>query len=440
MKKLYPNIYWFAIIYLLSVSSLFAQNRKFDFGQPQKRLTSQQLESIIGIESIMGADVKYLPSIAKNYYWASTTNQYIYSNDELTKYNSKGDIVSETSYNVETGDSISKVLYKYNASGKETEQLHYNWQSSTWTLSSGSATTYVTDQLGRVTQEIYSDYASPTELWTNSYKSVYTYANANEQGFNTVAYFEWKDNGFVAVAKYIDVVWKNFEAQEVISYTEQDYISNSWVSSLTEMRTYSGKNFTGETQEYIDGKWIVTGKNSGTYDAIGSSTLITQVYENGNLTNDTKYLELLDVKGNDAGYQESNWENGAWVLKYSNLIANTYNINGALIESIEEYGLSGNTSKSKTVYSNFVSVATGIAEPSLDNLVSVFPIPAKDIITISRLSNESLTFKIFNSQGTEIPTNVINNSLNISDWNSGIYYLNIQSGSGQNFTKKLIKE
>lgn len=440
MKKRYLKFFLVSTIASLLVTNLFGQTHKMDFEQLKKHHATQQ-SSIMAGELIMGADLKYLPTIAKHYYFNSSSNLYEYSYDELIKYNSNGDVVSQVSYSTGTRDSSSKTLYKYNAVGEETEYLRYNWILSAWVLQNGYATTYKVDLVGRATEEVNSSYDSESKLWKNSYKAVYAYVNATDKGFKTLTNFDWKNNAWVGEARYIDVVWKNVEGREIIGYTEQKYFAGQWINIEKVAHSYDGKNYVAIIDTAISSNsWTASGKETVTFDALGNRTRITQRYLKGVLVNHKKDLRFVDSKGNDAGYQDYSWVNGAWKLDYSSISTNTYNLNGALEESIKEYSSGGMPTKSKTVYSNFISVATGTAEPSLADLLSIYPIPAKEMITISPLSNEPLTFKVYNAQGTQIPTIINNNTMNVTDWNAGIYYLNIRTAAGKNFTKKLIKE
>jgi hypothetical protein len=92
-------------------------------------------------------------------------------------------------------------------------------------------------------------------------------------------------------------------------------------------------------------------------------------------------------------------------------------------------------------------IETGIADITAAEVIRVFPIPAKDRITISFNKAESNSiFTISNLLGEEVLQlrNVIvngnsNAQLDIGNLNSGIYLLNVVNSNGS-FTQKIIKE
>jgi hypothetical protein len=80
--------------------------------------------------------------------------------------------------------------------------------------------------------------------------------------------------------------------------------------------------------------------------------------------------------------------------------------------------------------------------------LEVFPIPAVDklYVQVASLRDESLTFMIRNSMGQSVlieqrdqSTDVINHEIDIRSLNAGIYFLTIQTSSGNYQTRKLIK-
>lgn len=204
--------------------------------------------------------------------------------------------------------------------------------------------------------------------------------------------------------------------------------------------TYAGKDYTEVTEVYVGTSWIKNSQTISSFDAAGNNTRIEQESVEGIMVNTTKYLEFVDSKGEYAGYSDYKWENNTWVLQYSYTSANTYNANGALEQVVNETASSFGSSKSKIVYSDFIAITTGVSQRSAADILSVFPIPAKDFITISPLGNESLTFKILNGQGIEIPTDFSSSKIDVSQWTTGVYLLHIRTAEGNNYTKKLIKE
>ena len=80
---------------------------------------------------------------------------------------------------------------------------------------------------------------------------------------------------------------------------------------------------------------------------------------------------------------------------------------------------------------------TGINEKH-DSNIEIYPNPAKDVIKLSAVGNQPSTLKIYNVSGTiidEIDFNSNEIEINVSEYKSGIYYIEINDK-----TVKFIKE
>ena len=110
-----------------------------------------------------------------------------------------------------------------------------------------------------------------------------------------------------------------------------------------------------------------------------------------------------------------------------------------------------NTSSTTMIFDNFVVRAsntdtllnTTLVESTVST-VSVYPNPANDIINVS-IINSNGTVAVKKASITDINgriiknlTSVANNQINVSDLNSGIYFLNIETNEGST-VKKFIK-
>lgn len=91
------------------------------------------------------------------------------------------------------------------------------------------------------------------------------------------------------------------------------------------------------------------------------------------------------------------------------------------------------------------SIPTGIAyNNSLNNLIDIFPNPAKDIIniTLPNRVEKTASIKIIELTGKLLYNNIIENtyqlSLSIADYKKGIYFLSIVDGD-TNYNQKFIK-
>jgi len=86
----------------------------------------------------------------------------------------------------------------------------------------------------------------------------------------------------------------------------------------------------------------------------------------------------------------------------------------------------------------FYTEATQGLDDNVFNTVKMFPNPAKDTVQFSVNSNENLDIEIFDMLGKSVlRVNDVQNEVNISDLNSGLYFVQMTLGT-QQATKKLI--
>lgn len=94
-----------------------------------------------------------------------------------------------------------------------------------------------------------------------------------------------------------------------------------------------------------------------------------------------------------------------------------------------------------------VTLTTGISESILEQSLSIFPNPSKDVVTVSAklLSNDDVIISVYDITGRVIYVNEINNvnaishQIDISSYTKGTYILEISS-TEENIVKKIIVE
>lgn len=98
---------------------------------------------------------------------------------------------------------------------------------------------------------------------------------------------------------------------------------------------------------------------------------------------------------------------------------------------------------------NYTLIVSGINQSALNNstfnandLMSVYPNPANEILNIqSSIVLDGAKVEIFDMLGKNIYRNaLLNNSIDISNFDSGIYMLNISTDEGTTYVKKFIKK
>ena len=85
----------------------------------------------------------------------------------------------------------------------------------------------------------------------------------------------------------------------------------------------------------------------------------------------------------------------------------------------------------------------GVVETTTsENTFNIYPNPAKDFVKVSTDNGQQTTVRIYNVLGMMIEEIEINSNeieINVSDYKSGIYFINI-SNEESNITKKIVVE
>jgi len=143
-----------------------------------------------------------------------------------------------------------------------------------------------------------------------------------------------------------------------------------------------------------------------TYLSCYSNELTSLNVKNGNNTNVTNFQansnpNLNCIEVDDATYSEANWSNIDFGTSFNGDCDNL---------SVDEF---------------------------LVDQIQVFPNPTSDIITIQNLNGQSFYYELYDASGKELmKTNL--NAIDVSNLNSGMYFLKIISNSSI-LTKKVIK-
>ena len=189
--------------------------------------------------------------------------------------------------------------------------------------------------------------------------------------------------------------------------------------------------------------------SNGIYTSLDSGNTWTKIYngmvnkvehstkQNGQIVGvATSYLDSLPK----IIYTNNNGD--TWTEKVSTNYFNTVIIAGAARfvdnKNVEVYL----TSQSLGILKDTISLEV-LGNSDLENLknnINVYPNPTQDIVNI-KLDKNISKFKasLYNAAGQIILTTENRSSINISDMNSGVYFLKIEPENGKPVTKKIIK-
>ena len=136
-------------------------------------------------------------------------------------------------------------------------------------------------------------------------------------------------------------------------------------------------------------------------------------------TNPSPYFHIPDTTSNDTIYVGI--DVGTW---YTTCNLDFAFDNITLIDSLEAGG------------------GTGIKDLTLSgNLFDITPNPSMGLVSIRSIENTDLRYRIYNSAGTLITSGIITSSasLDLSNWNKGVYYIQVVSKNATQTRKLLLQ-
>ena len=123
-----------------------------------------------------------------------------------------------------------------------------------------------------------------------------------------------------------------------------------------------------------------------------------------------------------------------------NFYDNTISYNDGNTHIVEVVALYENGKTSVGVVKTSVD-GNSVTESKTEDF-NIYPNPAKDVVRLSTDNRQQTIVRIYNYLGIlveEIEMNSNETEINVSDYNPGIYFFNIQTEDG-NFVKKIIIE
>lgn len=226
---------------------------------------------------------------------------------------------------------------------------------------------------------------------------------------------------------------------------------NTWTQNATGLQDLTLPNIALEmTQNPLNPNQYTMAASNGIYTSMDSGSSWTKIYngmvnkvehstkQNGQIVGiSTSYLDSLPkiIYTGDNG--------NTWTEKTSTTYFNTVILAGAARfvddKNVEVYL----TSQSLGILKDHISLET-LGNSDLENLkngISVYPNPTQDIINI-KLDKNISKFKasLYNATGQMLLTTENRSSINISNMNSGVYFLKIEAENGKAITKKVIKK
>ncbi|WP_321426105.1 T9SS type A sorting domain-containing protein [uncultured Bacteroides sp.] len=263
-------------------------------------------------------------------------NDWVKSTKDEYTYDANGKWTVGVYYNWNDTTKVwvrdTKDEYTYNANGKWATDVNSKWNktSSQWVNNTKEEFTY--DANGYFTQILISDWNATTSQWVKASKEEFTY---NASGYYTqILISDWDvtTSQWVASMKYVYTYDANGKNTLMLA-SSWDTVTSQWVNFMKYEFTYnaSGKMTIGLYSIWMDNtsQWTPFMKNEYTYDANGRTATDTRSdldFPTMQLVLNSKYEFTYDSNGNMIQDLVSKWNvtTNLWVF-YSKDVS-TYNL------------------------------------------------------------------------------------------------------------------
>jgi len=337
--------------------------------------------------------------------WDATSQQWTVYREDVYLFNSFGQEVEYSFSGTKDGvyRQYSRSEASFNSRGEITESIRYlyNDDQSEWELYGKNE--YSLDQNGRTTERITYNYRDGD--WVESYKDNYAY---DSEGNRTERlYYVWRDNDWLGSRKTMYSYEQGVLIETVLYDWDDDLFQ--WTLDNKYNNTLDDRTNIIENHEfhYEDGEWLeIIDEYPAYYTYLAEGVSLTELRIM--LLTFSEESRLLDQIGED-------------------------NILSKNIPTSFEGGLGFHSIRNEYFYFS-ESTETGIS--NLDGAtVNTYPNPVQNILHIEFDG----VMEVYNGQGAVLSIgDVIDNKVDVSDLNAGIYFYNLTNGE-QTFNGKFIK-
>ncbi|MBK6963527.1 MAG: T9SS type A sorting domain-containing protein [Bacteroidales bacterium] len=355
----------------------------------------------------------------------------------------------------------SKNVFSYDASGNNTSDIFYEWNTETELFVETGKQEFVYET-GNLSQQIYYEWDAVAGEWVTVFRWLYSY---NEDGLMSMAYsYFWNGTGWEMAGKDQRTFDENGNlVLRLLAWW--DGTGSQWINSSKEEHSYNINGdlsvSTSYTWDMFTNEWLNVSMNEYAYNTGGY--MISNTYREWNSVAqqwENLMLEeyIYDINLNIVLTEENAWDGSQWVeswkseMTYNNdytageLILPWYfeEVSGQLqhmLTNITDYGFNGLSyvlaSNSDFNYSQ-VNI-TGIEENEIRQAM-VYPQPAKEQVTFSwKNSNQLLELSLYDLNGKTVSVQTIENntSIPVADLTPGIYFYRLAGKAGTLYTGKL---
>lgn len=399
-----------------------------------------------------------ITQVYENEIWSNFSKQnFTYENGKLVKK------IWQTWEN-DNWQNVSQTEYEYSASGKILEFVKMNWESGEWANAVIGTYTYdASDNMLAYLEEIWAN-----DNWVNFSHELYTYDSVSNM---LTAFGEiWDDSVWVNDQRH---TYTYDPSGNQITTLSENWQEGTWIFLYRENKEYNENNMltssTGElwndslwvNDQYIEytyndldyltsrlimlwqnDNWVNYSMSDNTYNGYGSlETSLIQHWNDDEWVNYDMSVNAYDENGNALQGNYYTWENGNWSQTADGIINLLYN-HGLSMDSYSGYradayytylyvGCEENISKEQFKIKL-------VCNPVVDQLE--FETQLQETAPCMAVIYDSRGNMIYQANYTGMKKGLNRYSINVSDINSGMYFLVISNGKEQTTNKIIIKQ
>jgi hypothetical protein len=363
-----------------------------------------------------GATLNYLLDSFHISSWSSNSNDWILQNRILYKINNQGLIENSDHYIIlnNSWNIVSKFINTYDLNNFLIKHEISNWNSTRNKLVTHSKTEYTNNMIGKPIQELNYSWSLSSAKWNLASKTNNIYDSNSKRSESYTQVWKVNSNQFINSRGDKSSYNSNLKIDTWL-FLKWDTMNKQWINEIQYIYKYD--TLQNEILELQN--WNI---NTLSWE---KESLTKYSYDQNNKVNLTiRYI----------------WINNEWLETFRRKSTNSYDTNLNLINVIEEdwdfstqtYTFSG---KFDYFYSQYNIISNTESEEK--SSITISPNPCQDFITINGLTQSSQV-SIFDLQSNQIQVQKDNDKIDLSNINSGIYFLRIRN-ENENQTFKIIK-
>ena len=406
------------ILTLFILSSLNAQEKtSYSNLKNELKALKLQLSSQNNQNNAQAAVLTYLLDSTHNSRWSTIDNNWylesrtLYTND---KFGSIDTLISLTQRNNIWTNSLRAInIYDSNNYRIKTESQRWNITMNQWVNSTKTENIYNLN--GLLLQVVIYTWLQSNSIWEPRTKRIYQYNSNSSLNEHITQKWDANINQFINTDKS-KLSYNSNQDIDTFLFLSWDTLSNIWLNRTQFISKYDNKHNEIESENQ---DWDIT-------------TKLWQKISLDKYSYDQNNSKILTI--------EYEWLNNNWVELYKTKYNNTYDTDLNLIKVInQDWDTTSQTfinyDKIDYFYSKHDIISNTASKEN--STIKIYPNPCQDFITINGMTSSS-NLSLFDLQSNQIQVKKDNDRIDLSNLNSGIYFLRIRK-ENENKTFKIIK-